>query len=42
VQGLPKHEFGSSVLSPYPGHHPGAGLLVHYVSHKRPGLPYRT
>jgi hypothetical protein len=36
-----KHQFGLGVLSPDPGHHPGAGLFVYYINHMVPKTKYR-
>ena len=38
MQGPPECQLGFRVLSPYSGHHPGTGLLVHDIDHLRPGF----
>lgn len=51
VQPIPKaarmqcpteRQFGLRILSPYPCHHPGTGLLVDYIRHVRPGFHLGT
>jgi hypothetical protein len=38
MQRLPQDKLGLRVLAPDPGHHPGAGLLIHDICHVRPGF----
>lgn len=42
MQGFTKPDLGPRVLSTYSGHHPGTGLLVHYIGHVMTALAART
>ena len=38
MQCPPESQLRFGILSPNPRHHPGPGLLVHDIGHKRPGF----
>lgn len=42
MQCLAQPDLGPSILATYPGHHPGAGLLVHHIDHVLTALAART
>lgn len=42
MQCLAQPDLGPRILATYPGHHPGAGLLVHYIDHVLTALAART